>query len=356
MSVSVAGRLVQSVEVLSSLGRLSLAFVDGGLEWLAWAVADLDVHHEFPDETALADQVQRSLHGSPFALLPALQLMVSPVKLMTLGLADLRLLARAEGGDTSAVVEAQVRKILAEQRLVTQAELASGPALLAALDIAASPLFQAMDFDSGLALSQLATETPPAASLRREAAVFAVAQARTPQEFCDHYRVFLDLAAPRVSASLEQREAAATATLQVLRPQLFGALDGPRIHGLPSPRDVDAVVGDWLSQGRQVGFARLSLAVQQIVRHAACQGETGDGVLQVVRPYLQSAKDFLAAGHVSTGRMGQDGATCSFLREAGHLQAELQVNDRGFISLGHFQAGQVAPGDRPQAWVQSTLR
>jgi hypothetical protein len=270
---------------------------------------------------------------------------------MTLGLADLRLLARAEGGDDSAVTAAQVRKIMADHQLATRADLAAGPALLAELGIAASPLFQALDFDDGLALWQLASEAPPDAEapaptpLQREAAAFGVQQARTVQEFCDYYRVYLDRTATLGGAAPEQRSQAAAATLQALLPQLFGTLDCPQIRGLPSPGEVELAVNSWLAQGRQVGFTRLSQAVQQIVRHTSCQGEAGDAAPKAVRLYLQSAQAFLSASRPSRGRLGQDGATCLFTLEGGSLRAELQVGSNGVISLRDFGP---APAASPQ--------
>lgn len=342
MTVSVAGRLIQDANALSALGRLSLAFIDGGGDWLAWAIAEPVARYEFADETMLVGQVQSGLHASRFALLPTLAIKVSPIKLMTLGLADLRLVARAEGGDDNAVLAAQVRKILADHQLVTQADLATGPALLRELGQDASPLFQSMNFDDCLAMWRLASEPPPpfepaaSTSLQREAGAFAVDQARTPAEFCDYYRVYLDIAPPLASATPEQRRQAATTALQTLLPLLFGTLDCPQIEGLPSPGDVELAVSGWLSRGRQIGFSRLSQAVQQIVRHTHWQGDAGAAALKAIALYLQSAQAFLLANRPGRGRLGQDGATCVFALDTGNLCGELLVGANGVISLRDF--------------------
>jgi len=335
-----AGRPIQDAAALSPLGRLSLAFVDGGPEWLNWAIAEPTARYDIPDETTLVGQVQSGLHASRFALLPRLQLKVSPIKLMTIGLADLRLLARVEGGDDSAVLAVQVRKILSDHQLATEADLAVGPALLAELGVASSPLFHAMDFDDVRALWELACATPPsdeqAPGLQREAAAFAVQQAHTPLEFCDYYRVYLDCSAGLLSASPEQRSSAAGATLKALLPLLFGTLDCPQIDGLPSPTDVELAVSNWLARGKLVGFVRLSQAVQQIVRHTHYRGEAADAAPRAVHLYLQSAQAFLVGNPPTQGRLGQDGATCLFTIESGSLRAELQVSTGGVISLRDF--------------------
>lgn len=356
MSVFLAGRLVQTVDQLSPLARLSLTFIDGGLEWLAWAIAEHASRHDFADEAALVGQVQSGLHGSPFVLLPQLALKVSPIKLLTLGLPSLQLLARAEGGDDGAALAAQVHQVLADHELATQADLALGTTLLAALGVAALPLFHAMDFGDHLALWQLARalspSREPAPALQREAADFAVRQARTPIEFCDYLRVYLDGAAHLAPASPEQRRATAEASLNGLLPLLFGTLDGPRIDGLPSPSDVGRAVSNWLDRGKQVGFASLSQAVRQIVQHTPCQGETADAP-RAVRLYLQSAQAFLVANPPVRGRLGQDGATCLYPITSGSLRAELQVGASGVVSLSDF-ASLPVPATAPKVLMTTS--
>ena len=91
MSLTIAGRVVPQRNSLSQLCHLTLSFIAGGVRWLDWTIDNPTVRHEFPDETELVVQVQQQLHASRLTLLPRLQLMISPIKLMTLGLADLRL-------------------------------------------------------------------------------------------------------------------------------------------------------------------------------------------------------------------------------------------------------------------------
>lgn len=71
MSISVAGRPIQNSSALSELGRLALAFVDGGPQWLNWAIASLGTHYHFPDEATLLEGTQKGLHGSPWRCCPA---------------------------------------------------------------------------------------------------------------------------------------------------------------------------------------------------------------------------------------------------------------------------------------------
>lgn len=341
MTVSVAGKLIPLPQALSEVGRLALAFIDGGFEWLAWA-ANAAARYDFTDETQLIATVQQGLHASRFALLPQLGLMVSPVKLLTLSVADLRALALAESGDDSSIGAAQVSKILATHRLVTRKELAEGASFLTQLGVSSAPLIQAPGFDECLALTAL-MHLPQVAqqpALRQEAAAFAVKQARTIHEFCDFYRLYLaraeQLNVSDGAVTAEQREAVATAAIQALLPLLFGALDCPQIQGFAGPSEVARTVRNWLGQGRMVGFPRLSHGALQIVQHTAYKGEIGEAAKRIVDFYLHSAQSFLAAHQVDHGVMAQDGATCLFPIESGQLRAELKMSCNGVISLNDF--------------------
>jgi len=346
MSVSVAGRLIPQASALSELGRLTLAFIDGGLEWLGWASANPAARYEFADETSLMASAQQGLHASALALLPHLQLLVSPVKLMTLGLADLRVLAQAEGGADSSVLAAQLRRVLSQHQLVTQTDLMAGSDWLAQSASASSPLFQVMSLQDRLAISALAVlpieqegVTDPAA-LQAEAATFAAEQARTPLEFADYYRFYLNRAIKigLLGDSAEQRQSSAQRAMQTLLPLLFGTLDGPQVQALAAPADVALAVSNWQARGKQIGFARLSEAVQQIDRHSTYREQSGEAARRLVDAYLQSAQSFIAGHRVRRGRMGQDGASCAFLLEAGNQQAELRLGGDGVISLHGFGA------------------
>ncbi|GAA0762318.1 hypothetical protein LRH25_22645 [Ideonella azotifigens] len=351
MSVSVAGRPVQQPGSLSDLGRLALAFVDGGLEWFAWAMASTAVRYDFPDETTLLAQVQLGLHGSPLALLPVLTLLASPVKLMSLGLADLRVLAKAEGGDDNALLATQMRRVCTEHQLLNQAELTAPQAWLGKLGVASAPVFQAMDFLDRVALVRLMNDPLLAAgdnAITTEAAAFAVQQARTPLEFADYLGFYQALAAqPGAPQSPELRATQAEDAKNTLLPLFFGALDCPQVNGLPSPAEVGQAVGAWLSSGKQVGFSRLSEGLMQIVRHTRFQGQTGDAARRLVDAYLASAQSLLAAARPHQARMGQDGHTCLYRLASGEQQAELLLSGNGVISLREFGLRSPPAAPRP---------
>jgi len=342
MTVTVANRLIQGPGGLSDQGRLALAFIDGGMEWLQWAVNDPAARYTVADESALLAAVQLGLHDTPVTLLPHLGLMLSPVKLLTLNLADLTTLAKAEGGDTSSTVAALLPKIYADQHLATQADLAAGLANLTELGVGDAAVFQAMSFQDHLAVADLLRlpDLPAAGSpvLQKEAAAFGVTQARSPSAFVDFYKTYLYMTARSgaPSATEDQRLASANLAVTTLQPLLFGALDCPKVDGLVGPTVVAAAVKDWLMMGKQVGFARLSQGVLQIVQHTTYTQETGEDARRLVAAYLIGSQGLLASATPTTGVMGQDGASSTLAVSTADQQAELHLGPAGDVTMSGF--------------------
>lgn len=342
MTIAIADRWIQELGDLSELARLAIAFVDGGIEWLQWAIVEPGVRYVFPDESALAAGIQQGLHASRFALAPTLGLMVSPVKLMSMGLGDLKVLARAETGESGAKSGVHVRRVMDAHSLLTQADFDSGTAYLDELNVASAPVFQFMAFPDRLAIYDLARDAVQDEAqnlpLEQEAAQFAAAQARTPCEFADYFRIYMALAGKLPRADTPAKRAShAEAALHALLPRLFGALDCPQVEGLVAPAEVAEAVAAWLNIGRAIGFPRLSAGACQIVLHTRYKGEVGYQAQEFVSAYIAAAQALLAAQPPSRGVMAQDGATCAFRVESGEHEGMLQLDPLGVISLASFQ-------------------
>jgi hypothetical protein len=338
MTVSIANKLIDGPHDLSELGAMVLAFIDGGTQWLKWAASAASASYDFPDETAMLAQVQQKLHGSSATLLPTLRLMVSPVKLMTLSAAELRAMARAEGGDAAT----GINSILSAHGLMTQSDLDAVPAFLASLGVGGAALFQCLGLNDMINLAGLTAPPQPGVGepeLQRDAARFALQQARTPEEFSDYYRAYLALTAKQnaVGSTPEQDEARASAAVQTLQPPILTALDSPRVDGLVPPSEVAAAVSAWLRQGRQIGFSRLPEGIRQVIDNTTFATETGAAAQQVVDVYLANAQAFLSANSPTTGEISQDGRSCVFPVQSGNLYAELMLNPDGGITLRQFR-------------------
>ena len=338
MAVLVANRLIQDRGSLSSIAALVLAFIDGGVEWFAWAVSNTSSNYSFPDETTLVAEVQQGLHSSPLALLSKLQLLISPIKLMTFSIGDLRTLAKAQSGDQDPATMARVQAVLSAHGVQRQGDLAVVPGFLANLGVADAPLFQCLGLNEMISLRELITLPQPQGGdpdIQGDAARFALQQASNCDEFSDYYRAYMALTTKLETAgsASEQRLAQANAAVQTLLPLMFNALDCPQVSGLVPPAAVTATVSTWLRQGRRLGFSRVSEGVCRIIDSTTFTDETGPEAVQVIHHYLATAESFLAANDFKTGRISQDGRSCVLPAQSSKLHVELQVNPAGCITL-----------------------
>lgn len=335
MAILLARQHVRHLGELSHRAQLVLRLIDGGVQWLHWGCSHPSARYEFSDETALLAAVQQGLHATRLCLLPQLRLNVSPVKLMTLHHNELKALADAEqSGDVAAV-----KDLLTRHQLLVHADLAGVAAFLEGLGVADAAVFDAVDFNDRVALHAL--QTSAASPLAKEAASFAVRQGRTPIEFADYYDSYLSLAAKlgAQAGTPEARAHLADQALATLLPLLFDALDCPQVNGLVAPGEVGRVVHDWVRAGRLLGFERASDGVRQLVLHSPYTTQSGHEARSIVRHYLESARSLLASARAEHGRMGQDGASCTFKLQSGHEQAELYQSSAGVICLRSFRRG-----------------
>ncbi|HVQ08693.1 MAG TPA: hypothetical protein VMS43_09685 [Allosphingosinicella sp.] len=337
-----AGRPIDRPGGISELGGLVLRFIDGGTQWLQWAAANPNARYQFADETALMAGIQSGLHATPLLLLAKTALLVSPVKLMTLAPGDLRTLAEAEAGKEGVKIGARVAQILADHGLVTQSGLAAGAAFLAGLGVADAPVFQGSSFGDRLATLDLANDPVAresgASGLAREAAAFAIERATTPQEFADYYRAYLQcVTVSRTKpAAPEANLARVRSAVETLAPLMFGYLDCPRVDGPAGPSAIGAAIEEWLMMGRRLGFARLSLGVQQVIANSGfCQPGGGDG--RAVDAYLGAAQALLRAGPLDEGQLGQDGMSRSFRVSGDGGEAMVGLGADGMIALAGFR-------------------
>ncbi|MDH1660962.1 MULTISPECIES: hypothetical protein [Stenotrophomonas] len=331
MSVFIAGRSIPQANQISQPCRHVLQFIDGGEQWLKWAMESHEHRYAFSDEGTMLDGVQQGLHGSRMTWLPRLGLQVGPIKLLSLGASDLGALRNMEFDEETRLSHNEAQRVLDKHQLLTNTDLGASRAFLAAIGAAAAPLLQQLDFRESLALHQLAGEVGMPATGRddlADAAHFALLHARRPIEFADYFRFY-----QRVSAgggSREHRLAHATRALQQVLPILFGFLDGPQLPQLPSPEQVREAIDASLAANRQIGYARISLAAQQM---AACFDNDPDllqddsRLREAVRWQLRDAQEFLNEHPVSRGRLGQDGASVQFPIDGSRAKAVVQVED-----------------------------
>jgi hypothetical protein len=361
MTVIVAKRLIYSLHNLDELSRRVLRLVDGGTQWLDWAVRDPEARYHFDDEAEMVAAIQSGLHGSPLTLLPGLGLRVGPAKLMTLSADELKLLDLAEAGGPAAPPDAQVGKVLARHNLLPQQALLGGGSYLQQLGIAAAAVFQGMGLAEQIAVRELARDPAPGElvpiEFQKEAALFALGQARTPLEFIDYFRIYVDLVDDQGGPwrTPEDRADAVQAAIDPLLPLLFGALDCPRLDGGADPGGVSDALAEWFLMGRRLGFARISDGARQIVSNTDYARAGGAAGERTVDAYLDGARNLLAARGVGVGRLGQDGASCDFRVMGDYHEATVALGADGVITLADYRPIP-APGEARVAAKRSGTR
>jgi hypothetical protein len=336
MTVSVAGRPIHHLAGLAEPTRLVLDLIEGGWRWLEWAAHHHRARYHFDSQSALVAGIQAGLHASPFLLLPRLGLLVGPARLMRLDSPDLRLVVRAEQG--AAGTEADALERIRESGLVTQAELAVSIDRLDQFGLAREPVFGAMSLNDQLAIHDLdrGEERLFDHDLRAEAAAFAVGQARTPPEFVDYYRAYLQYveAAPDVPDKPKARTERVAEAVRILLPLLFHALDCPRVD---SAFEVPGAIEEWLMMGRQLGFPRLSHGAQQVIAHTRFAERDPCDAPHIVARYLALAQALLGSAEFDDGELGQDGVTRTFELCSGAEEARIVLGPDGIITLRGFR-------------------
>jgi hypothetical protein len=362
MSVSVAGRLVPRSTALSDSARFVLGLIEGGVEWLTWAILHPRARYHFASEEDLVGAVQVGLHGWRLLLMRDIHLLVGPAKLMTLHRRHLRTLIEAK------TCTGRVAEILQRYRLVTQTELAGDAAALSNL-VGGKPLpvLQGMAFDDQLEihallkpdrqlraaerdeefwededdeiLPEIDDDEPLPEGDRKEAALFAAERAVTPREFADYFRayVFYVEADHAHRHRHGPRKPNVDEAMDVLLPLLFDALDCPTVGTAVAPWEVAEAIGDWVAMGRLLGFSRRSQLAEQVIAHTAfARRDCDDPAPRIVAAYLAGAQALVASGDLGRRRLGQDGISSSFRIRSEAEEAVVTLGRQGVISLAAF--------------------
>jgi len=348
MAIFIGQSLIKDGSAISELTRQAIAFIDGGTEWARWALHGPEIRAQFTDESQMVGAIQTGLHGSPFAYLPHLRLIVSPIKLMTLSLEELQLIARAEIDRGHHHKHERLKVILSTHGLLTLDQLHAGMDWLTTLHLPHLDLFQVSAFTDQVAITDLAhwvKEHRITAAMSADAARFAISESRTPLEFVDFYRCYIGVA-DKLSDKKAKGEAltdAAQSAVRLLSPLAFHALDCPQTGPLSSPDDVMLAVELWAASGRALGFARISACVREIILHTRFVGDEHwfkhreSWARDRFEAYVETVRALTLRAKVRHPFMGQDGATCHYSMAAGDYVARIQLDPAGIITLSSLQ-------------------
>ncbi|MBL9101219.1 MAG: hypothetical protein JNL82_09685 [Myxococcales bacterium] len=349
--ITIAGEPLNRTSDLSPNATRVLARIADGAAWLAWAV-DAPRKYAFPDEASLLTSVQGGLHGSPLLLLPRLGLWIGAGRLVALAPDSLQALLRREAGDEGSVVQRQASKVLADERLVTQDDLAAGQKFLADVGVD-SPLLRGLTLGEQAALFELVQSSSSGVAMRddlqREAATFAASRAAAALEFVDLYKIYMVVAAKHglLDGSAEARGKAVEQSLAALTPGLLAALDCPRLDTPIAPAEFVRRLRGFLAANPALGFPRVTAGVLQLVQYTKFLDETGDQARAFVAAFLQEVRSFMLQSPLAAARPSQDGLACTYTLRGEAAEAELGLDEGGLLTLRTFRG--VRPPEPPIA-------
>lgn len=322
-----------------------LDLVEGGREWLAWALGGPQTF-SFADHEGLLEGVQVGLHGRPFMLLPRTRLEVSPLKLLELSTAELAALVRYERRTGAPPSRARIGEILARHRLRSQDALELGRRHIDSVGLGAAPLFHNLSLEDAIELFELvdalsgAIET--AHANQREAAVFAAGLAGSPREFVDYHRfymAYLEKVVRLREGDVPQGPAArrsdeARALVQALTPCVWDLLKCPWFDSPPLPEALPATLRHFTA-GKPLGFGRVSSAVYQTFAQAEPDGTEPDPAA-LVESYRREITFFLHEAEAASASLSQDGLSRSFVVESPAARSRLELGPGGLLALERF--------------------
>jgi hypothetical protein len=115
---------------------------------------------------------------------------------------------------------------------------------------------------------------------------------------------------------------------------LVAALEGPSLTGEPSARTLEGTLRAWFSEGRTLGFERLSSGLLQLAQSMTLESVTDLSTFQDGLAAIQAATSkLLAATGSASMRASQFSEEYEFRYGSGEESVSLRVNAQGRVSL-----------------------
>lgn len=337
--IFVAGIRKLNLEGFSEKFRLIIGVIEGGSDWLIWAIDDPSLYLWVLSEEELLLRIQEGLHVSGILPLNVKKrnLLISPLKLMQLDIDDLRSIVKGEN-DTD--------RILEEYSLRTRDDLNKGLAFLVQLKVREHLIFQVMSLADQLRIFNLSQTDSNIgdAGLDQEAAAFAVDQAQTPGEFADRYRFYLAVQEKlSASGSKSARKSRAQSAWDTLAPLCNGLLEtfSFNIGTYTQVRAIDIAsnIGSRRSGGFKIGFLCKSAAICNIMKYSGFTDQKGAEARKIIQTYMDRAEEIIKNGEHEEIRLSQDGMTRSFRFEKSGGNAVVDLDAWGIVTLESCQPG-----------------
>jgi hypothetical protein len=350
-TVLLGGYVLSSWDQLPEKVRQVLVLIEGGREWLDWAIVEPREIFQFPGYEALVEGVQAGLHNAFLMLLTRLGLLVGPGKLFRLPENVLTAIYEWELDGGTSSQKKVLQNILQRYGLWTQSELAAASHFLVDHGVDGASVFQVLSLQDQISFLHLLNDpdTPLGRvpnELTTEATKFGVRHADNPEEVIDYLLFFLATVeklgfetTTKGGVSKDEKKRLwnrAQGILEELRrhvPDLLRSLVFPEV---PSPEELELGLASWIGLGNVLGFRRLSAAVSQVYQYSDLRQQTGAEMRRIIDAYISRAQRFLAAHRPKPGVLLQNGASWYYEIEGAGGRAVLMLGNDDSLTLKQF--------------------
>lgn len=313
--ISISGTPIKSSDALPTSVQLVTQLIQGGSDWLHWAITEGQSQFDFPDALTLVDGIQSGLHGNQLILLRDLKLLINPIALLSLPDVGIEAIEASVNQTTdNVVVDLEIAKTLENEGFIGQDKLSLVPQFLSQLQIQDKPVFQALNLSDQVAIYRAMSDTRKPWMLKPEiqveAAAYAVAYASSAGEFADYYQYYMSLfnridfsglGKPKRAGFARQRQ-------DIMTSELRDDLRCPILAGIPSPEDLKQQMTAWFSAGYRLGFSQISRAIAQMSKHSAVTKASDSELKDAVKSYLRTAQKIVQSRSTNLPQVAQDGS------------------------------------------------
>lgn len=299
MAVWLAGRKLERLGDLSAGARHVLSLMDGGCEWLDWALLQDRPARDWADDAEMLQAIQRELHGGETMLLPVARVTVAPRALLYLPAPTLETLVRAEAEGTDSP---QLWAALRQSRFITAADVDTVLGWLDQLQARNTPLLKNLGLECLTRLYDTMNDpTLHALGIQdmdglRLAAQWALGTSRTPQTFCDwmqFYGTFITTPVPRSESPVKLVQELGQWIQHVL-PLTFDALGSMHTGSGTLLEHIRHGLRLGMAQGHRIGPCSLSSAALQLARFTPMLSFPRSQASEFVQQYLDELQRLCA--------------------------------------------------------------
>lgn len=304
--IYVADKLMENIGAFSHRFRLIAERIQGGPQWLRFAMQSPTDSYMAGSELELLSLVQKGLHGSRLMLFTDLNLLMDPLKLWTLPEDDLALIGTARR-------EESVRDVLDKYGILDFAQLSKGIDFLRSFEIEDKPVFQVMNLADRLALYAIALDgqereaSKKDLTIRKESCEFALQLCQTPKEFQALFHLYEAVCTKFNAKTRSARRKRAQLIWEDYNELCDGLVETVTLGKKYNPDGLDMEIKSALADLRQIGFSCKAAAMLNLIRNTILTCEDQPRARKIVRDYMSAIFNLIAAGTVESTSVGQDG-------------------------------------------------